>query len=189
MKRATRALEAQLIRAALERTGGNRTRAAELLEISYRALLYKIKEYGIALIAGSARPAGSVSASISYHSITLSHRSPTPTDISQPAFLIPPEGDRLAWPACLLDPATERRQRPDAIRARAQQRAAAPRGAAAHEGRARAEGRRLALTVARIESGLDCRDGHAAQDHHRARAHADRSLQGVRLGRGRGGRV
>jgi len=26
---------------------GNRSRAAELLELSYRALLYKIKEYGI----------------------------------------------------------------------------------------------------------------------------------------------
>ena len=47
MKRATRALEAELIRRALERTGGNRTRAAELLELSYRALLYKLKEYGI----------------------------------------------------------------------------------------------------------------------------------------------
>jgi two-component system response regulator AtoC len=47
VKRATRALEAQLIRAALAQTGGNRTRAAELLELSYRALLYKIKEYGI----------------------------------------------------------------------------------------------------------------------------------------------
>ena len=47
VKRAFRALEEQLIRAALERTGGNRTRAAELLELSYRALLYKIKEYGI----------------------------------------------------------------------------------------------------------------------------------------------
>jgi two-component system response regulator AtoC len=47
VKRETRALEEQLIRAALERTGGNRTRAAELLELSYRALLYKIKEYGI----------------------------------------------------------------------------------------------------------------------------------------------
>ncbi len=32
---------------ALRRTTGNRTRAAELLEISHRALLYKIKEYGI----------------------------------------------------------------------------------------------------------------------------------------------
>jgi two-component system response regulator AtoC len=48
VKRATRALEERLIRAALERTGGNRTRAAELLELSYRALLYKMKEYGIA---------------------------------------------------------------------------------------------------------------------------------------------
>jgi two-component system response regulator AtoC len=47
IKRAIPRLEEQLIRAALERTGGNRTRAAELLEISYRALLYKLKEYGI----------------------------------------------------------------------------------------------------------------------------------------------
>jgi two-component system response regulator AtoC len=47
VKRATRELEERLIRAALQRTGGNRTRAAELLELSYRALLYKIKEYGL----------------------------------------------------------------------------------------------------------------------------------------------
>jgi two-component system response regulator AtoC len=47
VKRQSRALEEALIRRALERTGGNRTRAAELLELSYRALLYKIKEYGI----------------------------------------------------------------------------------------------------------------------------------------------
>jgi two-component system, NtrC family, response regulator AtoC len=47
VKRAARALEEGLIRAALERTGGNRTRAAELLELSYRALLYKIKDYGL----------------------------------------------------------------------------------------------------------------------------------------------
>ncbi|HET8724808.1 MAG TPA: sigma-54 dependent transcriptional regulator [Anaeromyxobacteraceae bacterium] len=47
VKRGFRALEERLIRDALDRTGGNRTRAAELLELSYRALLYKIKEYGI----------------------------------------------------------------------------------------------------------------------------------------------
>ena len=47
IKRGTRDLEARLIQAALDRTGGNRTRAAELLQISYRALLYKIKEYGL----------------------------------------------------------------------------------------------------------------------------------------------
>ncbi len=47
VKRQGRALEERLIRAALARTGGNRTRAAELLELSYRALLYKIREYGI----------------------------------------------------------------------------------------------------------------------------------------------
>jgi two-component system response regulator AtoC len=47
LKRARRAFEAQLIRKALEATGGNRTHAARLLEISHRALLYKIKEYGL----------------------------------------------------------------------------------------------------------------------------------------------
>ena len=47
VKRAQRALEAGLIRRALERTAGNRTRAAELLELSPRALLYKIREYGL----------------------------------------------------------------------------------------------------------------------------------------------
>jgi two-component system response regulator AtoC len=47
VKKAIRAVEEQLIRAALEKTGGNRTRAAELLELSYRALLYKIKDYGL----------------------------------------------------------------------------------------------------------------------------------------------
>jgi len=36
-----------LIRRALQRTKGNRTRAAEVLEISHRALLYKIKDYQI----------------------------------------------------------------------------------------------------------------------------------------------
>jgi two-component system, NtrC family, response regulator AtoC len=40
-------LERRLIAAALERTGGNKTRAAELLELSSRALLYKVREYGL----------------------------------------------------------------------------------------------------------------------------------------------
>ncbi len=47
IKKATRALEADLIRKALVVTQGNRTNAAKLLEISHRALLYKMKEYGI----------------------------------------------------------------------------------------------------------------------------------------------
>ncbi|MGZ6098760.1 MAG: sigma-54-dependent transcriptional regulator [Myxococcaceae bacterium] len=47
LKRAMRSLEERYIRAALRKTRGNRTRASELLEISHRALLYKIKEYGI----------------------------------------------------------------------------------------------------------------------------------------------
>jgi two-component system response regulator AtoC len=45
VKRAVRRIEETLIRRALEKTKGNRTRAAELLEISHRALLYKIKDY------------------------------------------------------------------------------------------------------------------------------------------------
>jgi two-component system response regulator AtoC len=47
VKRQTESLERTLIRQALERTGGNRTRAAQLLDLSHRALLYKIREYGI----------------------------------------------------------------------------------------------------------------------------------------------
>ncbi len=47
IKKATRELEQDLIRRALGVTGGNRTNAAKLLEISHRALLYKMKEYGI----------------------------------------------------------------------------------------------------------------------------------------------
>ncbi len=47
VKKATHAIEATLIRRALDKTGGNRTAAAKLLEISHRALLYKLKDYGI----------------------------------------------------------------------------------------------------------------------------------------------
>jgi len=47
VKRRTDALERVLIREALSRTQGNRTRAAKLLDLSHRALLYKIREYGI----------------------------------------------------------------------------------------------------------------------------------------------
>jgi two-component system, NtrC family, response regulator AtoC len=47
VKRTVSAIEQILIRRALQKTKGNRTRAAELLEISHRALLYKIKDYKI----------------------------------------------------------------------------------------------------------------------------------------------
>jgi two-component system response regulator AtoC len=53
LRRARRRFESELITRALEATGGNRTRAARLLEISHRALLYKLKEYGL---GGSAEP-------------------------------------------------------------------------------------------------------------------------------------
>ncbi len=45
IKKGQEVMERDLIQKALETTGGNRTRAAELLEISHRALLYKIKNY------------------------------------------------------------------------------------------------------------------------------------------------
>jgi two-component system response regulator AtoC len=47
VKKTVRIIEEELIRRALVKTQGNRTRAAEVLEISHRALLYKIKQYGI----------------------------------------------------------------------------------------------------------------------------------------------
>ncbi|MFO0685433.1 MAG: sigma-54 dependent transcriptional regulator [Sandaracinus sp.] len=47
IKRASAYIEETLIRRALEKTGGNRTAAAKILEISHRALLYKLKDYGI----------------------------------------------------------------------------------------------------------------------------------------------
>jgi two-component system response regulator AtoC len=47
VKKTTAAIEQILIRRALQKTKGNRTRAADLLEISHRALLYKIKDYKI----------------------------------------------------------------------------------------------------------------------------------------------
>jgi two-component system, NtrC family, response regulator AtoC len=45
IKQAQEQMERILIQRALEQTGGNRTHAARLLEISHRALLYKLKEY------------------------------------------------------------------------------------------------------------------------------------------------
>lgn len=48
VKRHGAQMERHLIQLALDRTGGNKTAAAELLELSPRALRYKIQEYGIA---------------------------------------------------------------------------------------------------------------------------------------------
>ena len=47
VKRRLPALEKSLIVRALERSRGNRTRAAELLDLSVRALSYKIHDYGL----------------------------------------------------------------------------------------------------------------------------------------------
>ena len=47
VKRRSAGLERQLIQRALERTGGNRSKAGTLLELSPRALRYKIKDYGL----------------------------------------------------------------------------------------------------------------------------------------------
>jgi len=47
IKKTQRYMEETLIRKALDKTEGNRTAASKLLEISHRALLYKIKDFGI----------------------------------------------------------------------------------------------------------------------------------------------
>jgi two-component system response regulator AtoC len=47
IKKASKSLEINLIKKALKKTKRNHTHAARLLEISHRALLYKIKEYEI----------------------------------------------------------------------------------------------------------------------------------------------
>ncbi|MGH7541416.1 MAG: sigma-54-dependent transcriptional regulator [Gemmatimonadota bacterium] len=47
VKKRTAELERHLIARALEITGGNRTKASDLLDLSYRALLYKIRDYGL----------------------------------------------------------------------------------------------------------------------------------------------
>lgn len=47
MKEATRIVETQRITKALKDTKGNKTKAAELLQVSYKTLLTKIKDYGI----------------------------------------------------------------------------------------------------------------------------------------------
>ena len=54
IKKTTRKVEQALITRALRQTNGNRTAAAKLLEISHRALLYKIKEYMIDIPPGAA---------------------------------------------------------------------------------------------------------------------------------------
>ncbi len=50
--------EAEAIRQALDQTNWNRKRAAALLQISYKALLYKIRQYGIAQVKSHKLTAG-----------------------------------------------------------------------------------------------------------------------------------
>ncbi len=47
IKKCSRVLEKKLIQRALQRTRGNKTQAAKLLEISLPALIYKMKDYGL----------------------------------------------------------------------------------------------------------------------------------------------
>ncbi|HID98373.1 MAG TPA: sigma-54-dependent Fis family transcriptional regulator [Thermodesulfobacteriaceae bacterium] len=54
IKQSSKILEKELIKKALAKTGGNKTQAAQLLEISLPALLYKMKGYGIVPEPGQA---------------------------------------------------------------------------------------------------------------------------------------
>jgi two-component system response regulator AtoC len=47
IKRRLASLERDLIERALRRTEGNRSQAARILDISYKALVYKIRDYGL----------------------------------------------------------------------------------------------------------------------------------------------
>ncbi len=47
IKKGAREMEIRLIKEALDKTGGNRLQAARILEISHKALLYKLKDYGL----------------------------------------------------------------------------------------------------------------------------------------------
>jgi len=47
VKKNARDMEIRLIKEALTKTGGNRVRTARMLEISHKALLYKLKDYGL----------------------------------------------------------------------------------------------------------------------------------------------
>jgi len=40
-------VEAKMIEKVLRETGGNKTKAAEILQVSYKTLLNKIKDYGL----------------------------------------------------------------------------------------------------------------------------------------------
>ena len=51
-KEATRKAESERIRDVLKDTKGNKTRAAEILQVSYKTLLTKIKEWGLRLDRG-----------------------------------------------------------------------------------------------------------------------------------------
>jgi two-component system response regulator AtoC len=50
-KKSLARIEKMVIEEALSRTNGNRKQAAQLLKISYKALLYKIKDFGVEMLA------------------------------------------------------------------------------------------------------------------------------------------
>ena len=93
IKRASRRSEEALIRRALQKTHGNRTRAAELLEISHRALLYKIKEYGISVGRDARELAAMADRTLETPPpVTPTPASPTPTSRTRLRRAIQPGG-------------------------------------------------------------------------------------------------
>jgi two-component system response regulator AtoC len=75
IKQRAKALEIDLINRALKKTKGNRTHAAKVLEISHRALLYKLKEYDLGHDSGR-------------ESATNGHGAAGSSDIEEPAELV-----------------------------------------------------------------------------------------------------
>ncbi|HEX7506985.1 MAG TPA: sigma-54 dependent transcriptional regulator, partial [Polyangia bacterium] len=105
IKRAARRSEELLIRRALQKTRGNRTRAAELLEISHRALLYKIKEYGIAVGRDTRELAAMAEARNEGGLATPTPLTPTPLTPSPltPSPLTPPPMPPTPGPHSIID--------------------------------------------------------------------------------------
>lgn len=60
-QRAARKAEVELIEKTLQQTRGNKSRAAEILGVSYKTLLNKVREYEIGAPSASADPAGAAS--------------------------------------------------------------------------------------------------------------------------------
>src|SRR5262249_36907315 len=86
-RKAAHAAEREAIRGMLAHTAGNKREEAERLGISYKAILYKIREYGISRPRSSPRPT------------VVSPPTPADSPTTTPALEQPEQADPAALPA------------------------------------------------------------------------------------------